>query len=428
MAKIIKFALELKDGESARTIEDLRAHFDLEKVVAYFMNGRLLMWLRHRHLDTEADAVERLSTEDAELAKKLCEILGVAYENHQSTADAINATALMADHERLSRLRQITSDPELLAKIDRVAFDEKDLRRLAFDNEPEVYLCNGRFMIPLNVQNKHYIGIGKAEAVIVSEKCIDFAERHIRFTNVQFDDEYQKITEMENPNLWKEKARAARLAGDYDEAMKWLKKIADAGNCEAMNAIGDIYYEGDGVAQDYAEAIMWYQKAANAGCSDGMLNLGYAYWNGEGVLQDCGKAIEWFKKAANAGKEEAMNVVGDIYYRGEGISKDTEKAVEWYEKAAANGNTDAMVNLGYLYVGESQYAVAKHWFQKAKDAGDPKGEEGLEEAKRRSEEETKKYVERMEAESRAYEEEANRVIEQLEQESKKYEEPSWKFW
>ena len=38
MAKVIKFALELKNGESARTIEDLRQHFDLEKVVAYFMN------------------------------------------------------------------------------------------------------------------------------------------------------------------------------------------------------------------------------------------------------------------------------------------------------------------------------------------------------------------------------------------------------
>jgi len=39
MAKIIKFALELKNGESVRTIEDLRQHFDLEKIVAYFMNG-----------------------------------------------------------------------------------------------------------------------------------------------------------------------------------------------------------------------------------------------------------------------------------------------------------------------------------------------------------------------------------------------------
>lgn len=410
MAKIIKFALELKDGESARTIEDLRAHFDLEKVVAYFMNGRLLMWLRHRRLDTEADAVERLSTEDAELAKKLCEILGVAYENHQSTADAINATALMADHERLSRLRQITSDPELLAKIDRVAFDEKDLRRLAFDNEPEVYLCNGRFVIPLNVQNKHYIGIGKAEAVIVSEEWIDFAERHIQFTNVTFDEEYQKIAEIGKTELWKEKARDAHLAGndnearnwlkravdanitdaifmfgymyqsggfgvtqDYNQAMKWYKRAADAGDGNAMNAIGYMYYNGEGVAQDDDEAVKWYQKAADAGCSNGMLNLGYAYCDGNGAPQDDERAIKWFKKAADAGNEEAMNVIGDIYYNGEGILKDTGKAVEWYEKAAEAGNDTSMVSLGNMYrdgKGVSQnYGKAIEWYRKAADAG-----------------------------------------------------------
>ena len=60
MAKVIKFALELKNGEQARTMEDLRAHFDIEKIVAYFLNGRLVTWLRHRHLDAEADAVVKM--------------------------------------------------------------------------------------------------------------------------------------------------------------------------------------------------------------------------------------------------------------------------------------------------------------------------------------------------------------------------------
>lgn len=349
MTRIIKFALELKDGESARTIEDLRAHFDLEKVVAYFMNGRLLMWLRHRHLDTEADAVERLSTEDAELAKKLCEILGVAYESHQLTADAINATALMADHERLSRLRQITSDPELLAKIDRVAFDEKDLRRLAFDNEPEVYLCNGRFVIPLNVQNKHYIGIGKAEAVIVSEEWIDFAERHIRFTNVAFDEEYQKIADAETPEKWLKKGDAAYDEGNYVNAVQWYKKAADAGNGEAMNAIGDMYYNGEGVPKDYTEAMKWYQQSANVNYGDAMLKLGNIYHDGDGIEQDDTEAIRWYRKAADAGNSAAMNNLGNRYYRGEGVAQDYFEAVKWYQKSADAGFPEGMGSLGRMY-------------------------------------------------------------------------------
>ncbi|MBO6235833.1 MAG: sel1 repeat family protein, partial [Schwartzia sp.] len=250
MAKIIKFALELKNGESARTIEDLRKHFDLEKIVAYFMNGRLLTWLKHRHLDDEAAALEKLSAEDAEFAKKLCDILEVSYDEHQKKADTIDANTLMADHERLNRLRQVTTDPEILAKIDRVAFDGKDLRRLAFDNETDIYLCSGRFVIPLNVQNKHYIGLGKVEAVIVSDEWVDFDEKGIQFTNVTFDDEYQrKVEALETPEKWAERGWKAYCEGNYAEAMKWNRKAAEAGNSEAMNRVGDMYYSGDGVSQ-----------------------------------------------------------------------------------------------------------------------------------------------------------------------------------
>ena len=237
MAKVIKFALDLKDGEAARTIEDLRKHFDLEKIVAYFLNGRLLTWLRHRHLDAEAEALEKLSHDDGAMAKKLCEILGVAYEEHQTHGETIDADAVKESNERMNALRQVTSDPEILAKIGRVAFDEKDLRRLAFDNEPEVYLCNGRFVIPLNAQNKHYIGLGKVEVVIVSDECVDFDEKGINFTNVSFDEEYQQ--KAETPEKWLQRGYAA---SDYSEALKWYKKSANAGNGEAMNNFANMYY------------------------------------------------------------------------------------------------------------------------------------------------------------------------------------------
>ena len=49
MAKKIKFALEMAEGIKVRTIEDLRAHFDMERVMMYFSDGKLLEWLEDRN-------------------------------------------------------------------------------------------------------------------------------------------------------------------------------------------------------------------------------------------------------------------------------------------------------------------------------------------------------------------------------------------
>ena len=44
----IKFALELRDGEQARSMEELREHFDMEKIIGYFQDGKLVEWLDDR--------------------------------------------------------------------------------------------------------------------------------------------------------------------------------------------------------------------------------------------------------------------------------------------------------------------------------------------------------------------------------------------
>ena len=46
--------------------------------------------------------------------------------------------------------------------------------------------------------------------------------------------------------------------------MKWWEMSAEAGNAWAMNSIGDLYENGQGVEQSYAEARGWYERAAQA--------------------------------------------------------------------------------------------------------------------------------------------------------------------
>ena len=53
----------------------------------------------------------------------------------------------------------------------------------------------------------------------------------------------------------------------------WHHRAAEQGDADAQNKLGDMYYDGEGVARDYAEARRWYRKAAEQGFADAQYNL-----------------------------------------------------------------------------------------------------------------------------------------------------------
>jgi TPR repeat protein len=133
-----------------------------------------------------------------------------------------------------------------------------------------------------------------------------------------------------------------------------LRKDAEAGDPEAQNGLGAMYYTGEAISRDAQGNIMdydpvtaagWFFRAAEQGHAEAQFNLGLLYLNGEGVSQDSAKALEWFTKAAEQGNVDAQNNLGVIYLTGEGVEQDTDKAIEWFEKAAEQGNEEAKENL-----------------------------------------------------------------------------------
>ena len=402
MGKKIKFTLEMKDGVQARTLEDIQQNFDLEKVVGYFSDGRLKTWLEDRYYDEEAKAVEDIDKTSPDFHRKLCESLGVAFQ--EDALPEVDLEALERRKERLERLKQYTADATLWEKVDQVAFDQEELGDLLDEGAEEIVLCNNSFRILLREKNKKYIGVGHAEAIIKSKEKVDFNTLGIFFSNVKFDAEYEKINSQTAEYFWKK----ALETEDGRTALEQLLKAADMGESKAMTALGNMYLDGDseGVSKDVAKGIEflnkavdagdttamlsladWYRegndyqvafdivkKAADAGDSVGMLAVGIMYGNGEGVPEDKHKAMEWYRKAADAGNEVAMRGIGFMYDNGEGVPENKHKAMEWYQKAADAGNTTAMRNIGYVYrfgngVREDKQK-AFEWYQKAADAGD----------------------------------------------------------
>ena len=195
MARKVKFPLELRDGYLARSnIEEVRTHFDLEKIIAQFHNGRLKIWLEDHYLSEMAEQVAALDGDAPDLAAQLCTILGVEVV----ATDTVDSYAIRERERKLQKLRQCTSNERYLNMVEYAAFDQKDLNDVLKNNPTEILLCDGEFHIPLVAKQRTYYGIGKAVAVIDSERPVDFEKLGIRFVDVDFDEAYEQVHNKEN--------------------------------------------------------------------------------------------------------------------------------------------------------------------------------------------------------------------------------------
>jgi TPR repeat protein len=176
---------------------------------------------------------------------------------------------------------------------------------------------------------------------------------------------------------------------DLEVARQWYEKAIAAGSIEAMSNLADLYaawavvrnYNGTGSPTDFDLAKPLYEKAIAAGSTTAMYRLAYAYHSGSFGAIDDTLARQWWEKAAAAGNTDAMVYLGLLYEDGEGVPRNYALARQWYEKAAAAGDTVGMDNLGNLYArgwGVPQdYALARQWYEKAAAKGDKDAKESL---------------------------------------------------
>ncbi|MGN1305868.1 MAG: hypothetical protein ACI4YB_12655 [Oscillospiraceae bacterium] len=194
--KKLRFPLEMENGTEVRTIEELRENFSMEKVLLYYSDGRLLKWLRNNYLDEEAEAVSELDPKDLELNRKICGIFNVEYNESAK----VNIEEITANKQRITRLKEFTSDEKFADVIDIIAFDQNELEELLQQGAKEIYLCGDRFNIPLDRKGISYIGVNEPTVVIDSDESVDFKAKNIDFQNTKFDEEYLGIVAEEKIN------------------------------------------------------------------------------------------------------------------------------------------------------------------------------------------------------------------------------------
>lgn len=73
---------------------------------------------------------------------------------------------------------------------------------------------------------------------------------------------------------------------------------ARLGDNKSLIALGDMYRDGRGVRQDYKAAMNRYKKAADVGYAEAQCNIGQLHYNGQGVACDHYEAFKWYTLAA----------------------------------------------------------------------------------------------------------------------------------
>lgn len=153
MGKKLRFPLKMEDEIEVRTLNELKDNFSLTKVLDYVSDGKLITWLRDRFEDGIADAIEKLDSNCNEFPKQICEAFG----------------------------------------INNVAFCQDDLYDLLDEQYDTIYLYGDKFEIPINRHNITYIGFNNPIVIVNSEDEVNWKEKKISLSKVQFDDKYKKL-------------------------------------------------------------------------------------------------------------------------------------------------------------------------------------------------------------------------------------------
>lgn len=183
----------------------------------------------------------------------------------------------------------------------------------------------------------------------------------------------QALTDPAASEIDREKAVARSFA--------CFKRAADAADPNGLYNLGMCHLNAYGVAQNRTEALRLFRMAAEAGHPEAINNIGGFYREGIEVERDAAAAVRWFLKSAEMG-----NPYGQLNYalalqRGEGVEKDVAKAVEIFKASAEQGNAEAMNAYGMcLFRGDGvaqDQKAAVAWYRRSAAAGFPPAMDNL---------------------------------------------------
>lgn len=270
MVKKIKFPLEMANGIQVRSLEELKGNFDLERVISYYINGKLLIWLKDRYYDDEAAKISQIDSKDEDLKKKICDIFCVKDADLQD----IDLDEIEERSKRISEVKKYTDHEEIIKNINSVAFNQKELIDLLDKGINLIYLCDNEFTIPLNKENITYIGINNPIVVINSETLVDFSKKNILLKEISYNKEYENIIQNNTVKQNKMKAKAViahyKTSVLFDPIMRTIDRNESSKLFDVINnKLSELNYDINEKTKNRVEII---KHADLSGMFDNYLN------------------------------------------------------------------------------------------------------------------------------------------------------------
>lgn len=132
--------------------------------------------------------------------------------------------------------------------------------------------------------------------------------------------------------------------------MAMLRKAADLGNVQALNALGTIEMQEISRQQTWTtnscdesvkRSYQYFCRAAKERDPNGFVNLGLCHLRGLGCEKNVKLAFQCFRSAAEAGHSEGMDYVAKMYRNGEGVARSESRALYWEMRARARRGDEA---------------------------------------------------------------------------------------
>ena len=116
---------------------------------------------------------------------------------------------------------------------------------------------------------------------------------------------------------------------------KLLAYLTDNGDVSSLNNLGYLFHFGMGVETDYDLAVYWHLRGAEAGDHYSMLSLGKIFSEKNSPRWDGPEAIKWFEKAIEHGDDWAKGELGHCLLCGRCVERAFARAEALLEEAVA---------------------------------------------------------------------------------------------
>lgn len=248
----------MKDSVMVRTLEELRANFDAEKLIGHWLSGKLQIWLIDRHYEDRLAKVNGVNASNETVLVELCKALDIDIEK---TENQVEVDKIAKQQEKLKIIRQCTDDKNIIENVDDVAMDQTELETLLHRQIKKIYLYGDAFFInDMILRNVSLIGINNPIIKIEADSLIDFDEMNVQFYGCKFDDKYiqllkEKQTEAENKNKKKRKEYVASYVFDYmlsDKDRIQCKKIF----CKVQEELTDFEFDVDAGTKEMYKTVV----------------------------------------------------------------------------------------------------------------------------------------------------------------------------